>query len=125
MEVLLVLLSVFAAFYFILLRPVIQQQRRRKDDLSVLDIGDEVLTTGGLFAIVRDIETTDDGPVVIEFELAPEIVVRGTVDAVQQITRPIADEDTDDDDDLGDDDRDDDDSDGWALDEESQQEGQD
>lgn len=114
MDVLLVLLAVFAAFYFILLRPVIQQQRRRRDDLSALDIGDEVLTTGGLFATIRDIETTDDGPLELALELAPGLVVRGTVDAVQQITR-AAHDDRDDDDDDGYD-PDDDETDDWPAD---------
>lgn len=90
MDVLLVLIAVFIAFYVILLRPVMQEQRKRRQDLSALELGDEVLTVGGLFAFVRDIQTTEDGPMVLTLELAPGVLVRGTTDAVQQVVRSEA-----------------------------------
>ncbi len=91
MEVILVLVAVVAAFYFILLRPVLQQQRRRRQDISSLDIGDEVLTTGGFYAVVRAMHTTDDGPMEIELEVAPGVTLRATPDAIQQVTSHAAD----------------------------------
>ena len=87
MEFLLVLVAVVVAFYVILLRPVIQQQRQRRRDISSLDVGDEVLTTGGLYAIVREIRTADAGPMALLLDLSPGVTVRATPDAVQQITR--------------------------------------
>ena len=79
--------GIFLAFYFILLRPVLQQQRRRKRDISALAIGDEVLTTGGFYATVRDIRTHESAPLEIALEAAPGVMLRGTADAVQQVTR--------------------------------------
>ena len=58
-ESLMLLAVVVISFYFILLRPVIQQQRRRRQDMSRLRIGDEVLTSGGFYAVVRDIQTRE------------------------------------------------------------------
>ena len=81
----LVLLAVMAAFYFILLRPVINQQKQQRRDISSLAVGDEVLTTGGFYATVIDINTFEDRPMEISFELAPGITVRGTTNAIASI----------------------------------------
>ncbi len=91
MDVLLALIAVIGAFYFILLRPVMRQQRQRRQDISSLDVGDEVLTAGGFYATVREIRTTDDGPVEILLEPAPGVTLRATPEAIQQITRRAAD----------------------------------
>lgn len=86
MEVLLGLIAIMAAFYFILLRPVLAQQRRRRQDISSLNVGDEVLTSGGFFATVREIRTTDEGPMEIMLEAAPGVMLRATPEAVLEIT---------------------------------------
>ena len=91
MDVLLALIAVVGAFYFILLRPVMRQQRQRRQDISSLEVGDEVLTAGGFYATVREIRTTDDGPVEILLEPAPGVTLRATPAAIQQITRRAAD----------------------------------
>ena len=75
MDVLLMLVAVLAAFYFILMRPVILQQRRRRSDISQLGVGDEVLTTGGFYATVKEIRTTDEGPMQIFLEAAPGVTL--------------------------------------------------
>ena len=88
MELLLPLIFVVVAFYLILLRPVLNQQRRRRSDLSRLAIGDEVLTQGGFYAIVRDIRTHDESPQEILLEVASDVQLRATADAIQLITKP-------------------------------------
>lgn len=88
MELLLPLIFVVVAFYLILLRPVLNQQRRRRSDLSRLAIGDEVLTQGGFYAIVRDISTRDEGPQEILLEVASDVHLRATADAIQIVTNP-------------------------------------
>ena len=79
--------AIFLAFYFILLRPVMQQQRKRKRDISSLNVGDEVLTTGGFYATVRDISTHESGPLELTLEAAPGVRLRATPEAVQSVTR--------------------------------------
>lgn len=90
MDVVLVLVGVVLAFYVILLRPVMKQQRQRRDDISSLRIGDEVLTSGGFYAIVRDIRTTDSGPMEIDLEAAPGVMLRAAPQAVEQVTKRAA-----------------------------------
>ncbi len=89
-EFLLLVVPVIAAFYFILVRPVVEQQKRRRRDVSKLNVGDEVLTTGGFYAVVRDIDTREDGPLEITLEAAPGVRLRATADAIASITRPAA-----------------------------------
>jgi len=90
MDVLIALIAVVGAFYFILLRPVMQQQRKRRAQMSSLDVGDEVLTTGGFFATVIDIQTADEGPMIIQLEAAPGVVLRATPAAIESVTRHAA-----------------------------------
>ncbi len=92
MDVLLMLVAVLAAFYFILMRPVIVQQKRRRSDISQLEVGDEVLTTGGFYATVKEIQTTDEGPMQIYLEAAPGVVLRATPAAVELVSRRAAEE---------------------------------
>ncbi len=87
MDVVLVLVGVVLAFYVILLRPVMKQQRQRREDISSLRVGDEVLTSGGFYAIVRDIRTTDSGPMEIDLEAAPGVTLRAAPHAVEQVTK--------------------------------------
>jgi preprotein translocase subunit YajC len=89
MEILVVLFVVLA-FYLILLRPVINQQKRRRSDISKLAVGDEVLTSGGFYAVVLDIRTREDGPQEIILEVAPGVELRATPDAIQTVTVPAA-----------------------------------
>ena len=98
MDVVLVLVAVLAAFYFILLRPVINQQRKQRRDISSLEIGDEVLTTAGFYATVVEINTYEDRPMEILLEVAPDVVLRGTTLAVQEISRRADADDPDGDD---------------------------
>jgi preprotein translocase subunit YajC len=89
-EVLLALIVVVFAFYFILLRPVIAQQRRQRRDIAGLAEGDEVLTTGGFYARVREIRTQDDGPMLILLEAAPGVVLRAAPHAIEKVTERAA-----------------------------------
>jgi preprotein translocase subunit YajC len=86
MELVIVPVAIALAFYFILLRPVIQQQKRRRSELTSLSVGDEVLTTGGFYAIVDEIETTESGRVDLWLELAPDVIVRASTDSIQVVT---------------------------------------
>ena len=90
MDVLLMLVAVLTAFYFILMRPVIVQQRRRRSDISQLSVGDEVLTTGGFYATVKEIQTTDEGPMQIFLEAAPGVTLRATPAAIESVSQRAA-----------------------------------
>lgn len=94
MPEILVLIAVMAAFYFILLRPVVNQQKQQRRDISSLRVGDEVLTAGGFYAIVTDINTFEARPMEIVFELAPGLRVRGTTTAIASIVHRSHPDDT-------------------------------
>ncbi|HEX6029916.1 MAG TPA: preprotein translocase subunit YajC [Tepidiformaceae bacterium] len=79
-----------AAFYFILLRPVLQSQKQQRKAVQALQIGDEVITTGGLIAEVKDVVTPVDGPTELILEIAPGIRVRAVTDAVSRRMTTLA-----------------------------------
>ena len=87
MEFVLLPLGIVLLFYFILLRPVLNQQKQHRRDFSALEVGDEVLTAGGFYATVREINTTVDGPIEIVLEVAPGVRLRGTPGAVERVVR--------------------------------------
>lgn len=98
MEFVLLPLAIVLLFYFILLKPMIDAQKKHRGNIANLNIGDEVLTSGGFFAIVLDIETQDDGPPVIVLEVAPGVELEGTPAAIAEVNprgRPDDDEDDD------------------------------
>ncbi len=72
------------AFYFILLQPVLKNQREQKRAVRELQIGDEVVTTGGIIGEVKDVVTPADRPTEIILEIAPAVRVRATTDAIHR-----------------------------------------
>src|SRR3989304_601634 len=47
-------------FYFAFLRPVQQERARQRRELAELQVGDEVLTQGGLIAMVKEIRVPEE-----------------------------------------------------------------
>ena len=43
------------------------------------------MTTAGFYAVIDEINTVEDGPMEIVFELADDVFVRGTPDAIVQV----------------------------------------
>ncbi|MGI8927430.1 MAG: preprotein translocase subunit YajC [Tepidiformaceae bacterium] len=73
-----------AAFYFILLQPVLKNQKEQRKAVRLLQVGDEVITTGGLIGEVKDVITPPNGPTEIILELAPNVRVRAVTDAISR-----------------------------------------
>jgi preprotein translocase subunit YajC len=76
--------GVIIAFYLIFIRPAQKEQRRHKQQIRDLRPGDEVLTTSGFIARVRDIQVPERGPTRIKLELADGVVVTALTSAIQQ-----------------------------------------
>lgn len=70
------------AFYFFLLRPVLQEQKQRRKAVRQLQVGDEIVTTGGIIGEVKDVIVPVDGPTELIIEIAPGVRVRAITDAV-------------------------------------------
>lgn len=52
------LMAMFGLFYFMIIRPQSKKAREHKSLIDNLKVGDEVLTNGGLVAIVASIDET-------------------------------------------------------------------
>jgi preprotein translocase subunit YajC len=73
-----------AAFYFILLQPVLKDKKQQRQAQQALQIGDEVVTSGGLIGEVVDIVQPVDGPTEIILQIAPGVRVRAVTDAIHR-----------------------------------------
>ncbi len=83
-EVILITLLVVALFYVFFIRPTRTEERRRQRDLIDLEVGDVVLTRGGLIAEIEGVETPEDGPMVVLLRLSEDVVVRARTIAIAE-----------------------------------------
>jgi len=68
---LLILLLPIAAIIFLTVVPQRKQRQRQAQLMASLEVGDEVVTVGGLFGVINDIE--DD---IVHLEVDSDVVVR-------------------------------------------------
>ena len=66
-----------AVFYFLLIRPQQRRQRQQRSLIESVEVGDEVMTIGGIYGTVRQLD--DDS---ITLEVAPGVDMRFTKTAV-------------------------------------------
>ena len=86
------LVILVAAFYFLIVRPQRRNAMIRRQLLNAVEVGDEIVTTGGVYGTVTSI-----GDDTLEVEIAPDVVVkiaRGAVGA--RITPELEYDDEDD-----------------------------
>jgi preprotein translocase subunit YajC len=86
-------------FYFLLIRPQQKRVRAQAALVNAVQVGDDVMTTGGIFGTVTEIDD-DEGTVLVE--IAPGTQIRMVKSG---ISRRIT-EDDDDDDEYGSEDED-------------------
>ncbi len=82
-------------FYLAFLRPVQQHQKRQRRELASLQVGDEVLTQGGLIAVIKEVRVPEErGPTELVLDLGgPDgrsLEVRAHASAVVQRLRAAA-----------------------------------
>ncbi len=65
------LILLFAIFYFLIIRPQQKQQKAHKAMLESLDKGDDIITTGGLIAVI--VKTEED---FIKIKLNDDTIVK-------------------------------------------------
>jgi len=83
-------LLMLVGFYFLLIRPQRNKQRAQQAMLSALDVGDDVMTSGGIFGTVIDIDE-DEG--VVTVEIAPNTRIKMLRQGISQ--RFVEDDDVD------------------------------
>ena len=95
MSGLLIIVALFALLWVLMIRPQrakAQQQQRMLGDVAP---GDEILTVGGLYGIVQELEPEEDGGDLI-VEIADGIHVRIARRALATVVKPDEDEDDED-----------------------------
>ncbi|MGZ8651804.1 MAG: preprotein translocase subunit YajC [Actinomycetota bacterium] len=83
-------------FYFLLIRPQQRRARAQQTLVNAVEVGDEIMTTGGIFGTIAEIDD-DEGTVMIE-------IARGT--RIRMVKSGISRRLTEDDDDHEDEDQD-------------------
>lgn len=91
MSSLIIILAMFALLWVLLIRPQRAKQQQQQQMLSSVEPGDEILTVGGLYGIVQELDEDDD----LIVEIADGIHVRVARRAVATVVKPD-DEDADD-----------------------------
>lgn len=86
MESLVILLGTFVLFWFLFIRPQQRRMREHQNLVASLEVGDEVVTSSGIFGTIRSI----DGDTV-RVEISPGTEVRM---ARQAITRRVIEQGT-------------------------------
>lgn len=82
------LIFLLVLFYFMLIRPQMKRSREHKDMLGKLAKGDEVVTSGGLTGVVRElgenfitVEIADNVPVRMQKSAIVSVLPKGTLKA--------------------------------------------
>jgi preprotein translocase subunit YajC len=80
------LVLMVAIFYFLLIRPQQRRVRQQRDLVQSLDVGDEVVTIGGLFGTIRSI--SDDE---VTLEVSPGTELRFVKQAIarKRVVEPL------------------------------------
>jgi preprotein translocase subunit YajC len=78
-------------FYFLLIRPQQRRTRAQQALVNAVQVGDEIMTSGGIFGTVAEIDE-DEGTLVVEIAPGTRIkMVRGGI--ARRLTEDEADED--------------------------------
>jgi len=89
---LIIIIAMFALLWVLLIRPQRAKQQQQQKMLSSVEPGDEILTVGGLYGIVQELDEDED----LIVEIAEGIHVRVARRAVATVVKPD-DEDADED----------------------------
>ena len=92
MASLILIVALFALLWLLLIRPQRQKQAEQQRLIESVEPGDEILTVGGLYGIVEEID--EEGDLVVE--IAEGIQVRVARRAVATVVKPEDEEDEED-----------------------------
>jgi preprotein translocase subunit YajC len=89
---LLIIIALFALMWVLMIRPQRAKAQQQRQLLGTVAPGDEVLTVGGIYGIVQELEPEEDGGDLI-VEIADGIHVRVARKALATVVKPDEDED--------------------------------
>jgi preprotein translocase subunit YajC len=87
--IVLYLVLLAAAFFILIVRPQRRQMATRRALIASLEVGDEVITAGGIYGTILEISDTE-----LQVEVAPTVVLKMAREAVSARPRPAHDEAT-------------------------------
>lgn len=76
--------GVFLVFYLLLIRPQQKRMKQHEARLQALQVGDKVLTGGGLYAVVKKIEGDD-----LTLELTKGFEVKAPRFSIREVLTPV------------------------------------
>lgn len=79
----LVLIAIFVFMWLLLIRPQRQQQKRHKEMIENLKVGDEVVTAGGIYGDVSEVE-----PDRVRVMIAEDVEIEVTKRAISSVVPP-------------------------------------
>ncbi len=91
MSSLFIIVAMFALLWVLLIRPQRAKQQQQQRMLSSVEPGDEILTVGGLYGIVQELDEDED----LVVEIAEGIHVRVARRAVATVVKPDDDDEAD------------------------------
>src|SRR5215210_2949608 len=91
MNGILIIAILFAVMWFLLIRPQRARAREQQELIASLEPGDEIVTAGGLYGVITDVEGE-----VLHVEIADGLVVRTARNAVAGIVEEEGDVDEED-----------------------------
>lgn len=84
MASLILIVALFVLLWVLLIRPQRQRQHQQQRMIETIEPGDEILTVGGIYGIVEEIDEDDD----LVVEIAEGIRVRVSRRAVASVVKP-------------------------------------
>jgi preprotein translocase subunit YajC len=93
---LIIIVAMFALLWVLMIRPQRAKQQQQRQLLESIDVGDEILTVGGLYGIVQEIDEDED----LVVEISENIHVRIARRAVAAVVKPDEEPDEEPDEDV-------------------------
>jgi preprotein translocase subunit YajC len=87
-----IIILLFGALWFLMIRPQQAKARQQQQMLREVEVGDEILTVGGIYGIVQELEPEEDGADLI-VEIAEGIHVRVARKALATVVKPDEEDD--------------------------------
>lgn len=87
MQFLIIMALMLGVMYVLMIRPQRQRQAQQQATIDNAGVGDDVLTTGGIYGTIRQVEGDD-----VVVELAPELTVHMTRRGIAAVLPPEEDE---------------------------------
>jgi preprotein translocase subunit YajC len=88
----LIIAVLFGLMYFLMIRPQRAKAQKQRQMLTAVAPGDEILTVGGIYGIVQELEPDEDGGDLV-VEIAEGIHVRVARKALAMVVKPEAEDD--------------------------------